>query len=127
LEKKGERIMHSKEIFKEDIVINKEEVIVTISCKKRTHIGEKKKIYKKNVKDLLPEGLRQKVSLEIEPKLEISNINNSNIYTNIGVWKFKIQTSPDDSPLGQVKKQAAKKPDSTRSQRRRTTRQNKSK
>ena len=95
--------MKNKQIFKEEVKVEKESITITVSCVKRTHIGEKKAIYEKNMQLLIPEDLRSRTVLVSCPQLRVSNINNSNVYTNVGVWEYKI-LNDKEKPLGQKKK-----------------------
>ena len=95
--------MKNKQTFKEEVKIEKESITITVSCNIRTHIGEPKAIYEKNIEILIPEDLRQRAVLTNHPQLRVSNINNSDIYTNIGVWEYKI-LNDKVAPLRQEKK-----------------------
>ena len=76
-------------MFEENILQTDEEVIITISIKKRKYAIEQKLIYSGDPKLLVPQELHDKVVLVSKPLKKISNMNRSK-YTHTGEWVFKI-------------------------------------
>ncbi len=95
-------------MFKEQVEkISNNQFKISVTIEKRKFSYESKEIYKKDVKNLLPEEVRERAVLESSPSKLISNIDR-NSYTTTGVWIFKI------TPL-------QKKRPTTRSQTRKTS------
>ena len=61
-------------MFNKTVNLEKNKVIIEVTCEKRTHAMEPKTIFKEKVEDLIPESLRGKVKLVSNPDKILSNM-----------------------------------------------------
>lgn len=79
-------------MFKENIDIKNNKIIITIEYKIRKLAIEPKSIFdNRMIFDLIPEKYKNKVILTEEPSLKISNLKKAG-HSNLGIWYFKIKT-----------------------------------
>ena len=78
-------------IFKEDVVIEGEKILITVSCEKRKFSFEPKAVYEKKVITLLSAKMREEFIMVSSPLARISNIDN-NDYITEGTWVFEKKT-----------------------------------
>ena len=77
-------------IFKEEVTILKQEIIIEVSCKKRKYAHEDKIIYDiTRINNLIPEELMGNIIDSSGPDKVISNLDRPG-HTNRGVWSFYI-------------------------------------
>ena len=81
--------MKKDEYFNKDVERQDDLLKITISCERRPTIFDKKRIFRENVLDLIPDDLKNKVSLLDEPKMTISNLFYEG-HSNVGTWTFQI-------------------------------------
>jgi hypothetical protein len=96
-------------MFEENISQTQDEIVITISIKKRKYAIEQKLIYTGDPLSLVPQELRDKVVLVSKPLKKVSNMNKSK-YINSGEWIYKIikeQKKP-------VRKRQPRKPRATK-------------
>ena len=78
-------------MFKENIEIKNNKIIITIKCETRKLAMEPKRVFDGGtIFDFIPEKYKSKVILFEEPSFIVSNLNKSG-HSNIGVWSFKIK------------------------------------
>ena len=100
--------------FKEQVEIDKNAgtIKILVSCERRTHIGIQKKIYTKEISELIPAKYKSRVMLQESPRKRVANIN-SEEFTNLGVWVYKIVKNQN--------KQSSTPPATQRTRRKKTT------
>lgn len=77
-------------MFKEEVEkVSENQFKVSVTIEKRKFSYESKEIYKKDVKTLLPEEVRDRAVTESSPSKIISNIDRKS-FTTTGVWIFNI-------------------------------------
>ena len=77
-------------MFKEEVEkISDNQFKISVTIEKRKFSYESKEIYKKDVKTLLPEEVRDRAIIESSPSKIISNIDR-NSFTTTGIWIFNI-------------------------------------
>ncbi len=80
-------------MFKEQMEIKNNKIIITISCEIRRLATEPKVIYdKRRIDDLIEDKYKTKITLEQAPQKEIGNFIKENVL-NTGTWIFKIKQS----------------------------------
>tara|TARA_Y100001973_G_C4939626_1_gene204990 strand:+ start:62 stop:376 length:315 start_codon:yes stop_codon:yes gene_type:complete len=84
-------------IFEEKILIENDILTIKISCDLRSHVDIPKSVYREDVDNLIPDRLKDNVTLISQPEKYVSNINSDN-YITCGVWKFKITEKKQPSP-----------------------------
>jgi len=89
--------------FKEEIKVEESKLTITISCTMRKYSADPKLVYEKDVKDLIPEELKEKVVLISEPTCRISNIDYHG-HTNFGQWIYELR-----KPQPKIQKTAPKR------------------
>jgi hypothetical protein len=81
-------------MFRKNIEIKNNKIIITIECELRKLAIEPKRLFTSDVIfGLVPEKYKNKVTLLEQPSLKISNIDKPG-HSNLGVWSFKIKTPP---------------------------------
>ena len=75
--------------FKEEISVENNKITITVSCEKRKYSFEKKSIYQKKVKELIPEEFKSQARLVKSPNKIVANLNDKR-YTNKGIWIFNL-------------------------------------
>tara|TARA_B100001094_G_C17954181_1_gene682113 strand:+ start:104 stop:424 length:321 start_codon:yes stop_codon:yes gene_type:complete len=100
-------------IFKEDVIIENDTLIIKVHCSLRQHVDIPKSVYRREIDHLIPEDIKDRVVLVSSPDKKISNINSAN-FSNHGVWKFKIlekiKSPPAQKKVPTPRKTIKKKP-----------------
>ena len=118
--------------FKENIEITETKITIAVSCERRKYAFEEKRIYEKEVQQLIPEELKPRVKLISFPKKTVANINDIH-YTNNGVWVYEIEPLPPEPKIETIQQPKKQKIESepkttkTRQTRARRTRKPRSK
>lgn len=83
-------------MFEKDIKIEKEKLVIKITCEKRRSIHDPKAVYKEKVDTLIPQELRGKVNLISKPEDKLSNMVIPG-HCQEAVWVYEIvQTSKQE-------------------------------
>ena len=78
-------------MFKKEIKILKQKIIITISTEKRKFITEERKTFNpEDIKEMIPPEFRDSVKLLSSPKHKVSNYTSTN-HSPIGEWIYTIQ------------------------------------
>ena len=78
-------------MFKKEIKILKQKIIITISTEKRKFITEERRTFNpEEIKEMIPPELRDSVKLLSSPKHKVSNFTSTN-HSRIGEWIYTIQ------------------------------------
>ncbi len=93
-------------IFKEKVEISEDKVVIEVTCEHRTHTKEPKRIYKKDVKSLIPQELHSLLHLKQSPSSVVSNMSIDN-HTNSGIWIYEIQKSQQVKPTRPTRKKTS--------------------
>jgi len=78
-------------IFREEVIVENRRLIIKVSCKKRKYALEEKKVYVRDIEELIPENLKSNVKLIESPQKHISNIDHRE-FSQAGQWVFAINT-----------------------------------
>lgn len=84
-------------MFNRTVNLEKDKVIVRITCNKRAHINEPKVIFKEAVEDSIPEELKNKVKLVTSPEEILSNMSIPG-HSQECTWVFEIVKQQKNSP-----------------------------
>lgn len=88
--------MEEKKMFNRTVNLEKDKIIIKITCNERSHIKEPKVIFKENVEDSIPVELRQKVKLFSKPEKILSNMRIPG-HAQECVWVYQVvkDTKPE--------------------------------
>ena len=98
-------------MFKKDIKILKEKIIITVSTEKRKFVTEERKTFNpEEIKEMIPQELRGNVKLLSSPSHKISNFTSTNHLTT-GQWIYEIQKTlaPPKKPQRRTRRKPVRK------------------
>ena len=112
-------------MFKEEITKTEKGFEIKVSTQEiRKYSFEEKKVYRRNIEELIPEEYRGKVTLVSQPKSRVSNYPGARL-THEAIWVYEMVSNKDSDSEATLEKNTPKEPKKTTTRRsRRTTRSN---